>query len=161
MQPWFVVKRFEVLCKDVENLVESLDKYKHYLCEHTEKVKSHQNELTLPPEENASLITLPGTGGPTSSIYSNLEQKLASVEVYHPVFINEIAPSDRLERRKWLANIQLPFTIMLYRYACGNHLGTLMYTWRIPENLPVDETTVSRIFTQLNVQHPRYCTQAM
>ena len=71
-----------------------MDKYKHYLCEHTEKVKSHQNELTLPPEENALLITLPGTGGPTSSIYSNLEQKLASVEVYHPVFINEIAPSD-------------------------------------------------------------------
>ena len=50
---------------------------------------------------------------------------------------------------------------MLYRYAYGNHLGTLMYTWRIPESQPVDETTVSRIFTQLNGQHPRYCTRAM
>ena len=159
MQPWFAVKRFELLRKDVESLVESLDKYKSYLCE---QVKSHQNELTLPPpEENASLITLPGTGGPTSSIYLNLEQKLASEEVYHPVFVNEMAPFDRLERQKGLANVQLPFTIMLYRYAYGNHLGTLTYAWRISEDQPVDDTTVSRIFTQLNGQHPYCCTRAM
>ena len=91
MQPWFAVKRFELLCKDVESLVDSFDKYKHYLCEHTE-VKFHQNELTLPlPEENSSPITLPGSGGPTSSKYLNLE---ADVEMYHPVFLNETAPSD-------------------------------------------------------------------
>ena len=126
MQPWFAVKRFELLRNGIENLVDSLDKYKRYLSEHTE-VKSHQCESTFPSsEENASLITLPGSGGPTSSKYLNLGQKLADVEMYHPVFLNKIAPSDGLERR-WLANVQLPFTIMLYRYAYGNHLGTLTY----------------------------------
>ena len=113
--PWFAIKKFELLRNDIENLVDLLDKYNHYLCEHTE-VKSHQSELTFPSsEENASLITLPGSGGPTSSKYLNLEQKLANVEMYQPVFLNEITPSDRLERR-WLANVQFPFTIMLYRY---------------------------------------------
>ena len=100
-------------------------------------------------------------GGPTSSKYLNLEQQLAGVEVHHAVFFNDIAPSDRLERRKWLEGIQLPFTIMIYRYAYGNHLGTLTYAWRIPEDQPVDNTTVSRVFTQLNGQHSHYCTRAM
>ena len=162
MQSWFAVKRFELLRKDVKSLVDSLDKYKRYLCEHTEKVKSHQNELTLPPpEENASLITLPGSGGLTLSKYLNLEQKLADVEMYRPIFLNEITPSDQLERRKWLASVQLPFTIMLYRYAYGHHLGTLTYAWKIPEGQPVNDTTVSRIFAQLNGQHLHYCTRAM
>ena len=87
MQKWFAVKRFELLRNDIENLVDSLDKYKRYLCEHTEKVKSRQSELSLTSsEENASLITLPGSGGRTSSTCLNLVQKLANVEVYHPVF---------------------------------------------------------------------------
>ena len=136
MQPWFTVKRFELLRNDIESLVDSLEKYKHYLCEHTEKVKSHQNELTLPPpEDNASLTTLPGSGGPTSSKYLNLEQQLAGVEMYHPVLLNDIAPSDRLERRKWLEGIQLPFTIMIYRYAY-----CLLYTSPSPR-----DATLSRM----------------
>ena len=113
MQPWFAVKRFELLRNGIENLVDSLDKYMHYLSEHTE-VKSHQSELTFPSsEENASLTTLPGSGGPTSSKYFNLEQKLADVEMYHPVFLNEIAPS-RWTRKKEMAGKR---TASLHHYA--------------------------------------------
>ena len=127
MQPWFGAKRFELLRKDVEHLVDSMEKYKSYLCVHTEKVKLRHSEVTLsPPEDNASLVTLSGSGGLTSSVYWTLEQQLAGVEMYHPIFVNELAPADRVERRKWISAIQLPFSIMLYRYAYGNHLGTLM-----------------------------------
>lgn len=41
------------------------------------------------------------------------------------------------------------------------HLGTLTYAWKIPENQPLDNTIVSRIFTQLNGQHSHYCTRAI
>ena len=50
---------------------------------------------------------------------------------------------------------------MLYWYTYGNHLGTLTYAWKIPEGQPVDDTTVGRIFAQLNGQHSHYCTRAM
>ena len=41
---------------------------------------------------------------------------------------------------------------MMYKYAYGNHLDTLTYAWRIPENEEVDPTVVSRIFSCQNDQ---------
>lgn len=51
-----------------------------------------------------------------------------------------------------------PFSIMIYKYAYGNHLGTLTYAWRIPEDQPVDNTIISRNFSD---QQSLYCTRAM
>ena len=81
--------------------------------------------------------------------------------MYQPVFLNQVAPCDRLEMRKWLSGIQLPFSIMIYKYAYGNHLGTLTYAWRIPEDQPVDNTIISRNFSNLTDQQSLYCTRAM
>ena len=80
---------------------------------------------------------------------------------YQPLYVNDIAPSDRLERRKWLASMSLPFSIMLYKFAYGNNLGTLVYAWRIPEDEPVDNTVVSRIFSELCRQQSFYSSRAM
>lgn len=44
---------------------------------------------------------------------------------------------------KWNAGI---FPIMMYKYAYGNNLGTLVYAWHIPDNEPVDGAVVSRVF---------------
>lgn len=43
----------------------------------------------------------------------------------------------------------------------GNHLGTLIYTWKLPENEPVDSTTVSKIFCKLSDNQLFYSTRAM
>ena len=43
----------------------------------------------------------------------------------------------------------------------ANHLGTLTYAWQVPEDQPVNDTTISRIFAQLNGQHAHHCTSAM
>ena len=51
---------------------------------------------------------------------------------------------------------------MLYKYAYGNNLGTLSYLWRIPpEDEPIDNTAVSRIFSELCHQQSFYSTHAM
>lgn len=46
--------------------------------------------------------------------------------------------------------MQVSFPIMLYKYAYENHLGTLIYAWRIPVNEPVESAVVSRVFSQLS-----------
>lgn len=122
----------------------------------------HQQESTCTPmEDNAALMTINGTDGPVESDYTVLEQKLMSVPLYQPVFLNEIGPTDRFQRRRWLSGIQLPFSIMQYKYVYGNHLGTLIYAWRIPNDQPVDNTVVSRVFMQLCNKQSHYSTRAM
>ena len=60
-----------------------------------------------------------------------------------------------METQKWLSDIQLPFPIML---AYGNHLSTLTYVWKIPDDIPVDNAVVGRIYSQLSKDQS---TQAM
>ena len=68
----------------------------------------------------------------TSSQYYDLEQKLMDLPLYQPLFLNGIASLYHLERGQWLSRTSLPFPIMLYKYAYGNNVGTLVYAWRIP-----------------------------
>lgn len=60
-----------------------------------------------------------------------------------------------------MLGIQLSFPIMLYKFAYGNHLGTLTYVWRIPEEQLVDNTIVSLIFMHLCFEQSHYSTRAM
>ena len=91
----------------------------------------------------------------------DLEQKLMNLPLYQPLFLNDIAPVDRLERRRWLSGKSLPFPIKLYKYAFGNSVGTLVYAWRIPENKPADSAIVSKTFSQLCKEQAFYSSCAM
>ena len=106
---------------------------------------NQQLEATPVAEEETLLVTLP-VRKCTSSQYCDLEPKLMDLPLYQPLFLNGIAPVDRLECRQWLSEISLPFPIMLYKCAYGNNVGTLVYAWRIPENEPADSAIVSRHF---------------
>lgn len=149
MQPWFASKAFDPLRSDIECLVDALSMYKGYLVSKCSQVKEHHQSVVEPgaDEVNASLITISGLMGPASPAYSELEQKLECLPLYEPLYVNDIAPCDRYDRRKWVNGMQVSFPIMLYKYAYGNHLGTLIYAWRIPINEPVDSAVVSRVFS--------------
>ncbi len=163
MQPWFSVQCYQELRGDVEKLMDALKMYCDYLTTQTRKVGEQQQQV-LPvarQEENAAITTIDGVSGVISSVYSHFEEKLRGTPVYEPIFINELAPHDRYERRKWISGIELSFPIMLYKYVYGNHLGTLVYAWRIPEDQPVDSTITSRIFMQLCTNQLHFSTRAM
>ena len=142
MQPWLSAKRFDVIPGDVENLVDTLHSYRKYLTSKCQKMKLYQQlEATPVAEEKTLLVTLPERKC-TSSQYCNLEQKFMDLPLYQPPFMNDMAPVDHLERRRWLTGISLPFPIMFYKYAYGNNVGTLVYAWRIPENEPTGSAIV-------------------
>ena len=147
MQPWIAVKRYDTLRGDVEKLVDALHRYKQYLTSKCEQMKLSQQVQEKPsPEGVATLTTVqPMTNGPTSSQYSEIEQRLLNLPVYKPICVSELAPTDRYVRRKWISSLSLSIPIMLYRYPYGNNLGTLIYAWRIPVDSPVDDTAVSRV----------------
>ena len=162
MQPWMLSKRFYLIRTDIEHLLDALCKYKECLVSKNESMKEHHQSLEpRSVDDNSSLITLSPEGALSSSQYLDLERCLLDMPYYQPLYVNDIAPSDRLERRKWLASMSLPFTIMLYKFAYGNNRGTLVYAWRIPEDEPVDNTVVSRIFSELCHQQSFYSSHAM
>ena len=104
LQPWFSVQRYKELRGDVEKLVDALKMYCDYLTTQTRKVTEHQQQLLPVPrqEENAAITTVDGVSCGISSVYSHFEEKLRDTPVYDPIFVNELAPHDRYQRRKWI-----------------------------------------------------------
>ena len=50
---------------------------------------------------------------------------------------------------------------MLYKYAYGNNIGTLVYAWKIPEDECVDNTIIAQVFAQLCSKQSLHSTRAM
>ena len=114
-------------------------------------------------EENASLTTLHAKAGTGTipSDYLIVEKGLQHLPFYEALYLNDFAPDDRFERRKWFTSMSLSFPIMLYKYSYGNNLGTLIYGWKIPVDVSPDETIISRIFAHLTQQQSFYSSRAM
>ena len=149
MQPWMSSKRFEAIRKDVDKLVDSLHAYKEYLLHQCDRVKSHQQSPQPVSNETNAFLVIISANNTNISEYHDLGEKLSNLPLYEPFYLNEIAPVERYQRRKWLAEISVPFPVMLYKYAYGNNIGTLVYAWRIPEDECVDNTIIAQVFAQL------------
>ena len=104
-----------------------------------------QRTVTTVDKENACLVTIQWSSEPVLPVYAELEQKLCDLPLYEPLYVNDLALANRYQRRRWIIGIKLSFPIMMYKYAYGNHLVTLIYAWNVPKDGPVDSTTVSDI----------------
>ena len=117
MQPWFANIRFPSLKKDVAKLVDVMHKYALFLAAQNEKVKAHHLfNASKEKEPNATLITLSARDGPIRDfirVQSELYERLETLSLYEPPFLNEIAPTYRYDHRQWLSELQLPFPVIL------------------------------------------------
>ena len=163
MQPWFALDVFNELRNDIEQLADCLKVYEDYLIAQSCKVGEHHQIVTVQgsQDDNISLETMLSYDVPVLEEYYTLHQLLLATSFYQPIFLNDLAPRERYDRRKWLSGIQLPFPIMLYRFAYGNHLGTLCYAWKIPDDKSVANAAVSRVYSQLSKEQSTYSTRAM
>ena len=137
--------------------------YEDYLIAQSCKVGEHHQIVTVQgsQDDNISLETMLSYDVPVLEEYCTLHQLLLATSFYQPIFWNDLAPRECYDRRKWLSGIQLPFPIMLYRFAYGNHLGTLCYAWKIPDDKSVDTAAVSRVYSPLSKEQSTYSTRAM
>ena len=161
MQPWLSVSRFEALRADVEQLVAGMQKYKTYLEQHCEAVQAHHRMVEVqPPTDTAVMTTIQASSDHVPEKYKDLDLMLGDLAPYQTVFLNDLAPEDRYERREWLSQITLPSPTMVYRCAYGNQIGTQSYIFRIPDD-GVDQTCLSCTLATLAKEQPHYSTRAL
>ena len=136
-----------------------MHKYALFLNVQNEKVKAHHLfNASKEKGPNATLVTLPTKNGPILECYKVLYQRLGTLSLYEPLFLNQIIPTNRYDRRQWLSELQLLFPVMIYKYAYGNHLGTAVFIWKLPSDTSVDQTEVSCIFSKITVSQAFYST---
>ena len=88
---------------------------------------NHSVNYTKDAESSATITTLPAKHGMILERYKSVYQHLDALDLYQPLFLNKIAPEERFVCRKWLSELQLPFPVMLYKYAYGNNFGTTVF----------------------------------
>lgn len=93
------------------------------------------NQASLTPSrtisESIELTSVPVVKQ-CNSQYSCVQSALAEKPMYCPIFLNELAPEDRHQRKNWVAGLQLEFPTMMYHFMHGNNLGTLQFLWNTP-----------------------------
>ena len=110
----------------------------------------HAMQLVHSPVVNIILKTIHASSKTVSSDYTELMGTLQERPDYQPVFLNDLAPKDRYEQRKWL---------IFYRYPHGNNLGTMNFAWKVPDE--VDQTLNHQTIAQLNKSQKLYFTRQM
>lgn len=162
-QPWSHKPHFKPLQSKLVQLVEALKQYLNYLKKHNEamKVVHSSSSIMRPVEENILLetrIPVPSVCEP----YQQLQEKLSTLELYHPLFLNDFSPSDRYVRKHWLNDLQLEFPVKMYRFCHGNSLGTMTFIWRLPSDISSEDgTATAQAIATLNSQQLQYCTRQM
>ena len=162
MQPWFGNSRWQEFRSAIEELVESMFKYKRYLESHNDHMKELHSRMSpaRPCEESFSIVPVAASTKPTKESYSEIECVLSNSEDYEPIFVNEFAPDDRYHRRHWIDNFCLQFPIVLYKFAHGSSIGTLCFVWKTPSDT-IDQTKTSQIIAKLTLNQSTYATRAM
>lgn len=76
------------------------------------------------------------------------------------IFLNELAPEDRHQRKNWIAGLKLEFPAMMYRFMHGNNLGTLTFVWKTSEG-GGEAAKNAKLVTELNQKQKLYSTREM
>ena len=161
-QPWLAKREYAQLKSLTEKIVVCMHDYKVYLDQKNEMVKaSHEQDVPVRVISDVIEVRiLEASNATISERYVPLLNLLSEKANYEPIFLNDIAPSDRYQRRHWLDKLDLPFRTMLYRCPYGNHLGVVSFIWKIPDD-EIDQTTVSRLVSKLNESQKSYASREM
>ena len=126
---------FEPLSKATEGLLDAFYQYKKYLDDHCVTVKAmHDLPFVELNSDKTSLFTL-SPSKEISSAYALLIHILQNQPLYTVVMLQDYAPKNRFQCRKWLQNLKVPFNAMVYVYAHGNSFESLNFVWRIGEEI--------------------------
>ena len=161
MHPWLSTHKWRSFRSSVEQLVESLHKYKTYLADHNDHMKEvHKRPTVEPSDETFSVTSISASSKSTEKEYRKVEEAIMALEYYDPVFLNDFAPENRYVRRHWINNLSLQFPVMLYKYVHGSHIGTLDFAWKTPEGAS-DPAKTSQVTTKLTINQAKYTSRAM
>jgi len=97
-----------------------------------------------------------------NEIYTRLNDLLQEKEYYEFIDLEPYLPRSVVERHNFIKNIQLNISICLYRYYCGNYLGTKNFVWKIPNNwFDRSETRNAQMLITIRETIPQYFSREM
>ena len=140
-----------------EGLLNALNQYKVYLDKHSATVSAaHHLSVSEVQIDKTSLTSL----SPCDTIadaYRLLNNAIENKPLYTPIFVQDFAPKDRFQRRRWLQNLKVPFNAMMYTYADRNSFGSLNFIWRVGNE--VDQCQNSQVIVHLSSELPVFASR--
>lgn len=101
-QPWCHKPLFKHLNLELMSLVEVMRKYSNYLRKHNQSMKVvHSSPSPMRELEDNILVEIRPSLSSCDPQYMDLQQKLISLPLYTPVFLNDFSPSDRYAITQW------------------------------------------------------------
>lgn len=121
--PFFLSKESKQLLDMCNKLVCGMKKYLDFLSEQKERTAfNHQKlEAVRGLNDKWSLRKLDISQGVNKN-YLELHKSLSQLQPFDPLFLYDIQPEDKFERRKWIENLTLPYPVKLYTHRFGNYL---------------------------------------
>lgn len=126
--PFFLSKESKQLLDMCNKLVCGMKKYLDFLSEQKERTAfNHQKpEAVRGLNDKWSLRKLDISQGVNKN-YLELHKSLSQLQPFDPLFLYDIQPEDKFERRKWIENLTLPYPVKLYTHRFGNYLQDFVW----------------------------------
>lgn len=160
--PWFLNEKFKEFRRVCENLIEGLRKYAEFLKQ--QKERSARNHALENPvrsiTDSWSIKVSLSKSKDVKPQYSALNEALGRYDLYEPIFLNEFTPRDKIDRRYWLENIDLPFPVKIYTHYHGNYFGNFVFIWKVDKDLNHGDNDLKAI-DKVREGLPIFSTRAM
>ncbi|CAB4424630.1 unnamed protein product [Rhizophagus irregularis] len=127
-QPWACNDLWNQVMPSVFSLIEILRKYSEYLVTTTASmIEFHHSDKNARNPKNSSTMYRIAACDNLHDNYVQLNDVLLDKPLYNCINIQPYLPFDVMKRYRYIKELQLMFSIGVYRYHQGNYLGTINF----------------------------------
>lgn len=126
------------------------------------KIVYHERSGPTFQPDNDSSCQFISSVAKIDSKYLQLDQTVSPSENYEIVDVDNFCPIHRFERRKFIKELRLTKSVMLYRVSFCGGVGTLNFVWKVPDEDATERSTQnSRVEGKILKSLPKFSTRAM
>ena len=167
MSPWFMNKQFKIIKEAVSELHDGIDKFTKNLKKQQQRTEAwhHSQEPVRSFQDHWGLEEIAADTEMQSKMkdqYKTVYETLNKFGYYKPLCLQEYEPKVKRDRRKWYAELKMPYPIAKFTYSFGNFLGILVVIWKLPTKAEDrDKNLDIKIINDIHAEIPIYSTRAM
>ncbi|CAB4475660.1 unnamed protein product [Rhizophagus irregularis] len=162
VQPWASDKKWEQFISEVIQLCEVSRKFIEYLDDVNKRMRIIHNS-SVPIRNGIDHIKVLDIDKTltTNENYNEIIKLMHEKEEFEPTCIDDLIPCNVIQP-VFLENMELPFSVTLYRYYSGNYMGTLNWLWKRPDIIESsNKTKESQALLKVHELLPKYSTRQM
>lgn len=151
------------LAQEIDDLAQTLNKYKDRLNRDNKAHKSIHHQKTNPNtgDTNTSYIE-PVVEANVKEEYKELNSAIKNTSDFLFLDLDKYCPENRIDRRKFLKDLRLSKPVMLHRVAYGGSIGTLNFVWSVPPGDTADRFNRNvNVISEIAESLPKFSSRAM